>query len=234
MCLSGDLLNQVSASTFGVRDLNIPYLGVYGACSTMGETMGLGAMLIDGGFAKNIIAGASSHFCAAEKQYRAPLGMGNQRPPTTTWTVTGDGAVVLSCFEKIGAPVITEVLTGEITDLGIKDTNNMGAAMAPAAAQLLTDYFNETGRKPNDFDVIATGDLGYIGHQLVVEMLAKEGYELDERYTDCGIEIFDRETQDTHCGGSGCACSALVFTAKFYKMLKEGTIKRMLFMPTGA
>lgn len=234
LCLSGDLLNQVSASTFGVRDLNIPYLGVYGACSTMGETMGLGAMLIDGGFARNIIAGASSHFCAAEKQYRAPLGMGNQRPPTTTWTVTGDGAVVLSCFEKIGAPVITEVLTGEITDLGIKDTNNMGAAMAPAAAQLLTDYFNETGRKPNDFDVIATGDLGYIGHQLVVEMLAKEGYALDERYTDCGIEIFDRETQDTHCGGSGCACSALVFTAKFYKMLKEGTIKRMLFMPTGA
>ncbi len=234
LCLLGDLLNQVSASTFGVRDLNIPYLGVYGACSTMGETMGLGAMLIDGGFAKNIIAGASSHFCAAEKQYRAPLGMGNQRPPTTTWTVTGDGAVVLSCFEKIGAPVITEVLTGEITDLGIKDTNNMGAAMAPAAAQLLTDYFNETGRKPNDFDVIATGDLGYIGHQLVVEMLAKEGYALDERYTDCGIEIFDRETQDTHCGGSGCACSALVFTAKFYKMLKEGTIKRMLFMPTGA
>ena len=135
ICLSGDLLNQVSASTFGVRDLNIPYLGVYGACSTMGETMGLGAMLIDGGFAKNIIAGASSHFCAAEKQYRAPLGMGNQRPPTTTWTVTGDGAVVLSCFEKIGAPVITEVLTGEITDLGIKDTNNMGAAMAPAAAR---------------------------------------------------------------------------------------------------
>lgn len=233
-CISGDLLNQVSASTFGLRDMNIPYLGVYGACSTMGEAMGLGAMLIDGGFAQNVIAGASSHFCAAEKQYRAPLGMGNQRPPTTTWTVTGDGAVVLSSLEKIGAPVITEVLTGEIADLGIKDTNNMGAAMAPAAAELLISYFNETGRKPEDFDVIATGDLGYIGHQLTVDMLSKEGYELDERYTDCGIEIFDREKQDTHCGGSGCACSALVFTAKFYKMLINGEIKRMLFMPTGA
>lgn len=234
LCLSGDLLNQVSASTFGIRDLNIPYLGVYGACSTMGEAMGLGAMLIDGGFAKNIIAGASSHFCAAEKQYRAPLGMGNQRPPTTTWTVTGDGAVVLSSVKETGAPYITEVLTGEITDLGIKDTNNMGAAMAPAAAELMSAYFSETGRKPEDFDIIATGDLGYIGHQLTVEMLSKDGYELDSRYLDCGIEIFDREKQDTHCGGSGCACSALVFTAKFYKMLREGKIKRMLFMPTGA
>ena len=234
ICISGDLLNQVSASTFGIRGLNVPYLGVYGACSTMGEAMGLGAMLIDGGFAKNVLAGASSHFCAAEKQYRAPLGMGNQRPPTTTWTVTGDGAVVLSGTKEKDAPVITEVLTGEITDLGIKDTNNMGAAMAPAAAELLTAYFRESGRKPEDFDIIATGDLGYIGHQLTVEMLAKEGYDLDSRYKDCGIEIFDRDTQDTHCGGSGCACSALVFTAKFYKLLKEGAIRRMLFMPTGA
>lgn len=234
LCISGDLLNQESASTFGVKDLKIPFLGIYGACSTIGEGMGIASALIDGGFADTVISGASSHFCAAEKQYRAPLGMGNQRPQTSTWTVTGDGAVVLSKFEKLGSPVITEVLTGEVVDMGIKDANNMGAAMAPAAAKLMTDYFKETGRTPEYFDLIATGDLGYVGHSLVVELLKKEGYNLDGRYTDCGIEIFDKEKQDTHSGGSGCACSALVFTAKFYKMLCGGKIKRMLFMPTGA
>ena len=234
LCVSGDLLDQVSASTFGLRDIGVPYLGIYGACSTMGEAMGLASMLIDGGFAENIAAGASSHFCAAEKQYRAPLGMGNQRPPTTTWTVTGDGAVMLSKNGKKDDPIITEVLTGEITDLGVKDTNNMGAAMAPAAAELMKAYFSETGRDPDYFDLIATGDLGYIGHRLTTELLEKEGYILGGNYTDCGIEIFDRDSQDTHCGGSGCACTALVFTAKFYRMLKRGEIKRMLFMPTGA
>ncbi len=234
LCISGDLLNQDSASTFGVRDMETPFLGIYGACSTMGEAMGMGAAFIDGGFAETVLAGASSHFCAAEKQYRAPLGMGNQRPQTSTWTVTGDGAVVLSKKEKIGTPVITEVLTGEVVDMGIKDANNMGAAMAPAAAGLMMSYFRETGRYPEYFDLIATGDLGYVGRTLVVELLAAEGYFMDDRYTDCGIEIFDRERQDTHSGGSGCACSALVFTSKFYKMLCEGKIKRMLFMPTGA
>lgn len=234
LCISGDLLNQDSASTFGVRDMKTPFLGIYGACSTMGEAMGIGAAFIDGGFAETIIAGASSHFCAAEKQYRAPLGMGNQRPQTSTWTVTGDGAVVLSKREKIGTPVITEVLTGEVVDMGVKDANNMGAAMAPAAAELMLAYFRETGRDPDYFDVIATGDLGVVGRTLVVELLAAEGYVMDDRYTDCGIEIFDSKSQDTHSGGSGCACSALVFTSKFYKMLCEGKIKRMLFMPTGA
>ncbi|GFI61555.1 stage V sporulation protein AD [Clostridiales bacterium] len=233
-CISGDLLNQVSATTFGIREMNIPFLGIYGACSTMGEAMGIGSMLIDGGFAENVLAGASSHFCAAEKQYRAPLGMGNQRPQTTTWTVTGDGAVVLSKKQKGRSPKITEVLTGKIVDMGIKDPNNMGAAMAPAAAELMISYFEETGRDPDYFDVIATGDLGYVGHTLMVELLAAKGYLLDSRYTDCGIEIFDKDNQDTHSGGSGCACSALVFTAKFYKMLSEGKIRRMLFMPTGA
>ena len=234
LCVSGDLLDQVSASTFGLRDIGVPYLGIYGACSTMGEAMGLASMLIDGGFAENIAAGASSHFCAAEKQYRAPLGMGNQRPPTTTWTVTGDGAEKIRKNGKKDDPVITEVLTGEITDLGVKDTNNMGAAMAPAAAELMKAYFSETGRDPDYFDLIATGDLGYVGRRLAAELLEKGGCKIDENYTDCGIEIFDRDSQDTHCGGSGCACSALVFTAKFYRMLKRGEIKRMLFMPTGA
>ena len=234
LCISGDLLNQVSASTFGVRDLAIPFLGIYGACSTMGEAMGMGAVFIDGGFADNVLAGASSHFCAAEKQYRAPLGMGNQRPPTTTWTVTGDGAVVLSKNEKPKAPVITEVLTGEVVDMGVKDPNNMGAAMAPAAASLMLSYFKETGRDQDYFDIIATGDLGYVGRTLTMELLAAEGYALDSRYTDCGIEIYDKQDQDTHSGGSGCACSALVFTSKFYKNLTDGRTKRMLFMPTGA
>lgn len=234
LCISGDLLNQESASTFGIKDSKIPFLGIYGACSTIGEGMGIASAFIDGGFADTVLSGSSSHFCAAEKQYRAPLGMGNQRPQTSTRTVTGDGAVVLSRFEKLGVPVITEVLTGEIVDMGIKDANNMGAAMAPAAAKLMIDYFKETDRTPEYFDLIATGDLGYVGHELVVKLLKKEGYNLDNRYTDCGIEIFDKQTQDTHSGGSGCACSALVFTAKFYKMLREGKIKRMLFMPTGA
>lgn len=196
--------------------------------------MGMGAMFIDGGFAENILAGASSHFCAAEKQYRAPLGMGNQRPQTSTWTVTGDGAVVLSKNKKANVPVITEVLTGSVVDMGVKDPNNMGAAMAPAAAELMISYFKETGRTPDYFDVIATGDLGYVGKTLTIELLAAEGYVLNDSYTDCGIEIYDREKQDTHSGGSGCACSALVFTSKFYKMLTEGKIKRMLLMPTGA
>lgn len=234
ICIAGDLLNQVSATTFGVRDLNIPFMGIYGACSTMGESMGMGAMFIDGGFAENVLAGASSHFCSAEKQYRAPLGMGNQRPQTSTWTVTGDGAVVLSKNQRPKAPVITEILTGSVVDMGIKDPNNMGAAMAPAAAELLISYFKETGRDPDYFDIIATGDLGYVGRTLTVELLAAEGYVLDSRYTDCGIEIYDKESQDTHSGGSGCACSALVFTSKFYKMLTDRTIKRMLLMPTGA
>ncbi|MDD5945431.1 MAG: stage V sporulation protein AD [Clostridia bacterium] len=234
ICIAGDLLNQDSAANFGYRDIKTPFIGIYGACSTMGEAMGIGAAFIDGGFAETAAAGASSHFCAAEKQYRAPLGMGSQRPQTSTWTVTGDGAVLLSRAEKKGAPIITEVLTGEITDMGVKDPNNMGAAMAPAAASLLTAYFKETGRTPDYFDVIATGDLGLVGKTLVIELLAAEGYVLDDRYTDCGIEIYDSESQDTHSGGSGCACSALVFTAKYYKMLCDGKIKRMLFMPTGA
>lgn len=233
-CITGDLLNQVSASTFGVKDFNIPFLGIYGACSTMGEAMSLGSMLIDGGFAYNLLVGASSHFCAAEKQFRAPLGMGSQRPQTSTWTVTGDGAVVLSKKGRDVSPKITEVLTGKIVDMNVKDPNNMGAAMAPAAADLIAAYFKETGRDADYFDVIATGDLGYTGRELTVELLKADGYVLDGRFTDCGIEIFDRENQDTHCGGSGCACSALVFTSKFFKMLYEGKIKRMLFMPTGA
>lgn len=230
--LCGDLLNQCAGTTFGIKDFKVPYFGLFGACSTMGESMSLGAMLVDGGFAKNVLVGASSHFCASEKQFRFPLALGTQRPPSATWTVTGDGSAVLSKEGK--GPVITEITTGKIMDMGVTDTMNMGAAMAPAAVNVLTAHFKDTGRQPSYYDVIATGDLGYIGKQLVIELMAKEGYEMGENYTDCGIEIFDKESQDTHAGGSGCACSAVTFTSYFYKKLMEGSIGRMLFIPTGA
>lgn len=230
--LCGDLLNQCTASTFGVLELQVPFFGLFGACSTMGESMSLGAMLIDGGFATNILAGASSHFCGAEKQFRTPLPLGTQRPLTTTWTVTGDGAVVLG--RRAGCPKITEITTGKIVDMGITDANNMGAAMAPAAVDVMLAHFQETRRSPLDYDVIATGDLGAVGRALVVELMEKEGYFLDERYTDCGIEIYDKATQDTHCGGSGCACSAVTFCGYYYPKLCSGEIGRMLFIPTGA
>lgn len=230
--LCGDLLNQCTASASGIKDFNVPFLGLFGACSTMGEGMGLGAMLIDGGYADNVLSGASSHFCGAEKQFRAPLPMGNQRPPTSTWTVTGDGAVVLG--KKEGYPQIKEVINGKIIDMGVTDANNMGAAMAPAAAELILAYFKDTGRVIEDFDVIATGDLGDIGRALVVELLEKEGLHLDGRFTDCGLEIYNRKEQEVFSGGSGCACSAVTFCAYYYPKLKSGEIKRMLFIPTGA
>ncbi len=230
--LCGDLLNQCIGSTFGIKEMDIPFFGLFGACSTMGEALSLGSMLIDGGFAKHILCGASSHFCAAEKQFRFPLPLGVQRPQTSTWTVTGDGSVVLS---KNGhGPQITEITTGKIIDMGITDSNNMGAAMAPAAVDLLLTHFQDTGRTPEDYDVIVTGDLGMIGHRLVIEMMTKEGYVMDERYTDCGLKIFDHNTQDTHAGGSGCACAAVTFCAYYYPKLLSGEIKRMLFIPTGA
>lgn len=230
--LTGDLLNQTTGSTFGIRDFKRPFFGLFGACSTMGEAMSLGAMLIDGGFSDYLLAAASSHFCAAEKQFRFPLDLGTQRPPSTTYTVTGDGAVVLA--KEGNGPRITEVTTGIIVDMGIKDANNMGAAMAPAAVDLLTAHFKDTGRKPKDYDIIATGDLGYIGKDLVLTLMEKKGYDLHNQFTDCGIEIFDRETQDTHSGGSGCACSAVTFCSYFYELLAQGEISRMLFIPTGA
>lgn len=230
--LSGDLLNQDSGTIFGVRELKRPFFGLFGACSTMGESMSIGAMLVDGGFASNVLAGASSHFCAAEKQFRFPLDLGAQRPPTATWTVTGQGSVVIG--KEGEGPKITMVTTGKIVDMGVTDTMNMGAAMAPAAVDAFVAHFKDTGKTPEAYDCIATGDLGSIGRELVIELMKKEGYDMTKNYTDCGIEIFDAETQDTHAGGSGCACSAVTFCAHFYKQLQSGEIKKMLFMPTGA
>ncbi len=230
--IAGDLLNQNIGSTFGLRDTQRPFFGIFGACSTMGEGMSLGAMIIDGGFADYVAASASSHFCAAEKQFRYPLELGTQRPPTSSWTVTGDGSVVLAA--KGGPPYIKAVTTGKITDLGISDVNNMGAAMAPAAADTILNHFSDMGINPDYYDVIATGDLGHIGRQLVVDLCAKEGLYIGPNYTDCGIEIFDKEKQDTHAGGSGCACSAITFCGYFYTKLKRKEINRLLFIPTGS
>ncbi|MCL2616287.1 MAG: stage V sporulation protein AD [Defluviitaleaceae bacterium] len=230
--LAGDLMNQCTSSSFVMRDMPLPFFGIFGACSAFGEGMSLAAMIIDGGFAKHVLFGAASHFCAAEKQFRFPLELGGQRPLTSTWTVTGAGAAVLA-FGGNG-PFVRGATTGKIIDMGISDMNNMGAAMAPAAADTIANHLQEFGRAPSYYDVIATGDLGYVGKDLVIKLLAEHGHDVSGIYTDCGIEMFDRDTQDTHSGGSGCACSATTFSAMYYPKLVSGEIKRMLLVPTGA
>lgn len=230
--VSGDLLNQSSGSTFGLREFNIPFFGIYGACSTYGEGLSIASILIEAGVGRNILVGASSHFCAAEKQFRFPLELGTQRPLTSTWTVTGHGAAVLGKGGDF--PYISGITTGKIVDFGIKDANNMGAAMAPAAAEVILSNFIDFDIDNNYYDMIVTGDLGYVGKELVIELVKKGGFDITSNYTDCGIEIFDREKQDTHSGGSGCACSAVTFNSLFYPKLKSGEMKRILFIPTGA
>ena len=229
---AGDLLNQITATTFGIRDFNIPYFGLFGACSTMTESMSLGSMIIDGGYADYVIAATSSHFCGAEKQFRFPLELGTQRAMTAQWTVTGSGAVVIA--REGNGPYVTSVTTGRIVDLGIKDTFNMGAAMAPAAADTIVQHFKDTGKTPDYYDLIITGDLGEYGRELLIKLAQKEGYELGDLLTDCGIEIFDPDSQDTHAGGSGCGCAAAVFSSYLYKEIKKGKWNKILFIATGA
>ena len=231
-CFAGDLLNQCISSSFGLREINIPFFGVFGACSTFVESMSLASILIDGNAAKNILCATSSHFCSAEKQFRFPLELGNQRPPTSQWTVTGAGSVVLS---KVGnGPYITHITPGKIVDMGIKDANNMGAAMAPAAYDTLITHFKDTGRKPSYYDAIVTGDLGYIGKDILQDLCKKSGYNINNNYDDCGVLIFDKEEQDTHSGGSGCACVATTFCGYFFKQLREKKINKILLIATGA
>ncbi len=229
--LGGDLLNQIISSTFAARELGIPFLGLYGACSTIAESLLLGSVLTDGGYADHIVAVTSSHFSSAERQYRFPLEQGNQRPPTSQWTVTGSGAMVLCSAGK--GPFITLATTGKVIDMGIKDANNMGAAMAPAAAHTITTHLRDSGLLVSDYDLIATGDLGRVGRDIVVEMVAGEGYDISRIYSDCGIEIFD-EQQGVYSGGSGCGCSAVVASSYFYKQLMKGKIGRMMLVATGA
>lgn len=230
--LAGDLLNQIISSTYTARQLSIPYYGLYGACSTMTESLSLGAMLIDGGFADKVVCATSSHFSSAERQFRFPLEYGSQRNFSAQWTVTGAGATILSSSGD--GPYITYATTGKIVDKGIKDASNMGAAMAPAAVDTLLTHFKDTGFSPADYDLIITGDLGKVGKAIVLDLMKKEGYDLSNNYTDCGVEIFDAEKQDTHAGGSGCACSAVVFNGYIYKEMKKGNLKRVLLMATGA
>lgn len=230
--LAGDLLNQCISSSFGIRDFEIPFLGIFGACSTFVEGMMIGSMLLDGGAGNHALAATSSHFCSAEKQFRFPLELGNQRPPTSQWTVTGSSAAVLS---KSGiGPFITHVTPGKIVDRGITDANNMGSAMAPAAVSTILTHLKDTGRKPTYYDAIITGDLGHIGKGIVLDLCKAEGFQLSSVYNDCGVLMFDKEKQDTHSGGSGCACCGTVFSGYFFNQLKEKKIKNMLLVATGA
>lgn len=229
--LAGDLLNQCIAASFGLRECGIPMFGVFGACSTMGETMSLGAMLIDGGFAANVACLTSSHFCSAERQFRFPLELGSQRPPTAQWTVTGAGGVLLSSAGM--GPFVKKITTGKVVDMGIKDQNNMGAAMAPAAADTIFAHFEDTGLPADYYDMIVTGDLGRIGIQIVDDLLSSNGVRIGSKLNDCGVMIFDM-TQDAHSGGSGCGCSATVFAGFLYDRLKKGKLNKILFVPTGA
>ena len=236
LLLGGDLLNQITCASFTARELGIPFLGLYGACSTMAESLCIGGMLLDGGFADNAVCAASSHFCTAERQYRFPLEFGSQRTPTAQWTVTGAGASLLS-RKPTAAPLarLRQVAIGRVVDLGVSDANNMGAAMAPAAADTLCALFEDTNTEPTDYPLILTGDLGQVGHDLLLELMLQRGHPLDEkRYTDCGLEIYARDAQDMHAGGSGCGCSATVLNAVYLPKLQRGELTHLLFMATGA
>ena len=228
---AGDLLNQCISSSFGLRELSIPFFGVFGACSTFVESMSLGAIAVES-FANNVLCATSSHFCSAEKQFRFPLELGNQRPPSSQWTVTGSGSAILSSSGN--GPYVTCITTGKVVDMGIKDANNMGAAMAPAALDTLITHFKDTGRNPSYYDVILTGDLGHIGKEILSEMSLTKGYNIKSNYNDCGVLIFDKSSQDTHSGGSGCACCATVFSGYVFNKLKQKEINKVLLIATGA
>ncbi|HIU19865.1 MAG TPA: stage V sporulation protein AD [Candidatus Limiplasma stercoravium] len=234
--LGGDLLNQIITSAFSARELGIPFIGLYGACSTMAESLALSGMLLDGEHALRVVCAASSHFCTAERQYRFPLEFASQRSPTAQWTVTGAGAALVSLDER-DTPLarISRVCMGRVVDLGVTDANNMGAAMAPAAADTLLSLLTDTHTTPDDYDLIVTGDLGQVGHDLLCQLMREQRMALDEkRYVDCGLVIYDREAQDVHAGGSGCGCSAVTLSAALLPRLASGDIGRMIFMATGA
>ena len=228
---AGDLLNQCVCSSFAARDLSLPFFGLYGACSTMGEGLCLSSLVLDGGGGQRAAVLSSSHFCSAERQYRTPLEYGCQRTPTAQWTVTGSGAVILSRGGT--GPRITHITPGKIVDKGIRDTNNMGAAMAPAAWDTIRTHLNDTGRAPGFYDLIVTGDLGRLGSELLKELARRDGVTLD-RHADCGLLIFEPNSQDVHCGGSGCGCCASVLASFLLPGLREGKWKNILFCPTGA
>lgn len=261
--LAGDLLGQEIASSFGLKDFHLPMFGLYGACSTCGESLSLGSMLVDGGFAEQLVCVTSSHFASAEKEFRYPLDYGSQRPPCSTWTVTGSGAYLLckerdehfkekqgkelstgsadsyesrpECFiERKYEVAITGVTTGKIVDYGIKDSMNMGACMAPAACDTIYRHLKDYDRQPGHYDKIVTGDLGTVGQTVLLDLLKQKGFDISDRHMDCGIEIFNSEEQGTNAGGSGCGCAASVLAAYLLPRIASGEWKRILFLPTGA
>lgn len=248
MTFAGDLLAQTTASSFGIAGMGIPFYGLFGACSTIGESLSLGAMSVAAGYGEHILCATSSHFASAEKEFRFPLAYGNQRPLSATWTVTGSGACVLSgtlpvpeipektdlLISAEGCVQITGLTTGKLIDFGLKDSLNMGGCMAPAACDTIYRNFCDFDRTPDDYDAIFTGDLGAVGKRILLDLLKEKGYDIESIYQDCGLLIFDGETQDTHSGGSGCGCSASVLAAYILPELAKGTWKKVLFVPTGA
>lgn len=229
---AGDLLNQCLSSTFGLRSLDIPFLGQFGACSTMAQTLALASIVVESGAARKAAAVTSSHFCSAERQFRLPLEYGGQRTPTAQWTATASGSVIVGTSGK--GPFVANVTVGRIVDLGIKDAANMGAAMAPAAAQTISDFLQDTGTMPKDYDLILTGDLGLIGTKLVRQILSDNNLDITDVHNDCGMMLYDREKQDVHAGGSGCGCSASVLCSVILNRLQSRELNNVLFIATGA
>ena len=232
LLISGDLLNQIISSSFSARQFDIPFLGVYNACSTMSEAFAIGATFVDGGYYENVVAATGSHFSTAERQYRYPLELGCIRPPQSQWTVTGAGGAVISSI-KGDFPKITFATFGKVTDYGVVDANNMGAAMAPAARRTLITHFEDTCRTPDYYDVILTGDLGALGSRILKHLMREKGYNIDKNHVDCGELIYNIDERE-YQGGSGAGCSAVTFNSYFYKKLTEKKINRVLFIATGA
>ena len=231
LLLAGDLLNQIISSSYAARNFDFAFLGLFGACSTMAESMAVGASLVDAREFDTVICSTGSHFSTAERQFRFPLELGNQRPPTSQWTVTGAGACVISQEGK--GPRITMATFGKVIDYGVSDVNNMGAAMAGAAMDTMLAHFRDTKTTPDDYDLIVTGDLGKLGSEILVDLMEDQGFKLGLNYNDCGQMYYTRN-QNTLCGGSGCGCSATVFNSFIMKKLRDGEYRRVLFMPTGA
>ncbi|MEG1751607.1 MAG: stage V sporulation protein AD [Clostridia bacterium] len=231
MLLAGDLLNQIISSSYAARSFDISYLGLFGACSTMAESLAVGATLIDGGYLKNVICATVSHFSTAERQFRFPLELGNQRPPTSQWTCTAAGATALSLNTK--GPKITVATFGKVTDWGINDVNNMGAAMAPAAMNTLLAHFNDTNTTPQSYDLIVTGDLGKLGSEVLIDLMEARGIKLGINYCDCGQMMF-KGCQKALMGGSGCGCSASILNSFILDRISKGKLKKVLFIATGA
>lgn len=232
LMFAGDLLNQCISSSFGLRELDIAFYGLYGACSTMAESLSLASVFADNSLVNYAVAITSSHFCSAERQFRFPLEYGGQRTPTAQWTVTGSGCAIVGASSK--PPYVKAVCVGKIEDLGVTDINNMGGAMAPAAAHTISQYLEDTKTKPSDYDLILTGDLGTVGSDLLIQLLQREKMDISSRHNDCGKMIYDLENQDVHAGGSGCGCSASVLCSYILSKIQTGVLKDVLFIATGA